>query len=148
VRLVFIPRTIDKMRALLPGGNPGKYHMEGANLVLLEQIGVDPAQFEEVVASAASDADVSAWLQEHADLSQCAGINERFMTIGPASTSPENIEKFRADLEPKTAQTTYATFSEALDHDDVAYLKACLRRFVDGRAAAGLSASDRCSLAN
>jgi hypothetical protein len=26
VGLVFIPRMIDKMRALLPGGNPGKYH--------------------------------------------------------------------------------------------------------------------------
>lgn len=42
VGLVFIPRTIDKMRALLPGGNPGKYHVEGASLALLEGIGVDP----------------------------------------------------------------------------------------------------------
>jgi len=125
VGLVFIPRTIDKMRALLPGGNPGKYHVEGASLALLEGIGADPAQFQEVVASAASDADVAAWLQEHADLSQSASINERFMAIGPAEASPENLEKFRADLEPEIAQTTYATFSEALDRDDVAYRKAC-----------------------
>lgn len=47
------------------------------------------------------------------------------MTIGPAEASPENLEKFRADLEPEIAQTTYATFSEALDRDDVAYRKAC-----------------------
>ena len=113
------------MRALLPGGNPGKYHVEGASFALLEWIGVDPAHLQEVVASVASDVDVAAWLQEHADLSQCAGINERFMTIGPAQASPENLEKFRADLEPEIAQTTYATFSEALDRDDVAYLKAC-----------------------
>lgn len=125
VGLVFIPRTIDKMRALLPGGDPGKYHVEGASFALLEWIGVDPAHLQEVVASAASDVDVAAWLREHADLSQCAGINERFMTIGPAQASPENLEKFRADLEPEIAQTTYATFSEALDRDDVAYLKAC-----------------------
>jgi Domain of unknown function (DUF5069) len=125
VGLVFIPRTIDKMRALLPGGNPGKYHVDGASLGLLGRIGVDPAQLQEVVASAESDADVAAWLLEHADLSQSAAINERFMTIGPAAVSPENLENFRADLEPEIAQTTYATFSEALDRDDVAYLKAC-----------------------
>ncbi|MGC2634867.1 MAG: DUF5069 domain-containing protein [Candidatus Cybelea sp.] len=125
VGLVFIPRTIDKMRALLPGGNTGKYHVDGASLALLEQIGVDPVQFQELVASAASDADIAAWLQERADLSQCAGINERFLTIGPATASPENIENFVADLEPEIAESTYATFSEALDRDDVAYLKAC-----------------------
>ena len=125
VGLVFIPRTIDKMRALLPGGNPGKYHVDGASLGLLGWIGVDPAQLQEVVASAESDANVATWLLEHADLSQSAAINERFMTIGPAAVSPENLENFRADLEPEIAQTTYATFSEALDRDDVAYLKAC-----------------------
>jgi hypothetical protein len=125
VGLVFIPRTIDKMRALLPGGNPGKYHVEGASLGLLEGIGVDPVQFQELVASAASDADVAAWLQEHADLSQCAAVNERFMTIGPASASPERLASFGADLEPEIVQAAYATFSEALDRDDVAYLKAC-----------------------
>lgn len=125
VGLVFIPRTIDKMRALLPGGNTGKYHVDGASLALLEQIGVDPAQFQELVASVASDADVAAWLQERADLSQCAGINERFLTVGPATASPENIENFVADLEPEIAESTYATFSEALDRDDVAHLKAC-----------------------
>lgn len=42
VGLVFIPRTIDKTRALLPGGNPGKYHVEGASLALLEGIGSIP----------------------------------------------------------------------------------------------------------
>jgi hypothetical protein len=125
VGLVFIPRTIDKMRALLPGGDPGKYHVEGASLGLLEGIGVDRAQLQEVVASADSDADVAAWLQEHADLSRCVEINERFLAMGPAAASPENAEKFRADLEPVIAQTTYATFSEALDRDDVAYSKAC-----------------------
>jgi hypothetical protein len=125
VGLVFIPRTIDKMRALLPGGNTGKYHVDGASLALLEQIGVDPAQFQELVASAASDGDIAAWLQEHADLSHCAGINERFLTIGQATASRENIKNFVADLEPEIAESRYATFSEALDRDDVAYLKAC-----------------------
>ncbi|MFY9738733.1 MAG: DUF5069 domain-containing protein [Candidatus Cybelea sp.] len=125
VGLVFVPRTIDKMRALLPGGNPGRYYLEGASLVLLEQIGVDPALLQEVVASAASEADVVAWLEERADLSDCAGLNEIFTTMGPATASPEALERFRADLEPEIAQTTYTMFSEALDRDDVAYLKAC-----------------------
>jgi hypothetical protein len=125
VGLVFIPRTIDKMRALLPGGETGKYHLEGASLSIIETIGIDPAQLQEVVTRAASDEDVAVWLQERADLSKCAELNERYMTIGPTAVPPELAEDFRQQLEPEIAQTTYATFSEALDRDDAAYAKAC-----------------------
>jgi hypothetical protein len=47
------------------------------------------------------------------------------MTIGPTAVPPELAEDFRQQLEPEIAQTTYATFSEALDRDDAAYAKAC-----------------------
>ena len=65
--LTMLPRTIDKVRATLPGGNPGVYRISGFSERMLDTIGVTEEQLRDAVANAKSDEDVAAWLRDHAD---------------------------------------------------------------------------------
>lgn len=65
--LMFLPRTIDKVRALLPGGKPGEYKLPGISEELFALCGIDEAAFTDAVARAESDADVVAWLRKRID---------------------------------------------------------------------------------
>jgi hypothetical protein len=65
--LIMMPRTIDKMRARLPGGNLGEYQVAGTSIRLLDAIGVDEAELQEVVARAKDDGDVAEWLRANAN---------------------------------------------------------------------------------
>jgi len=65
--LTMLPRTIDKIRATLPGGNLGPYRIAGFSQRMLDAIGVTEEQLRDAVAGAKSDADVAAWLREHAN---------------------------------------------------------------------------------
>lgn len=75
--LFFLPRTIDKARARLPGGNHGVYNMAGFSEQLLEHIGVTESDFIEAVAIANTDHDVVTWLKEHAQMEKYAEIADR-----------------------------------------------------------------------
>lgn len=68
--LTMLPRTIDKVRATLPGGNSGVYRIGGFSERMLDTIGVTEDQMREAVANAKSDDDVAKWLREHADTSK------------------------------------------------------------------------------
>lgn len=76
--VVLVPRTIDKLRASLPGGNLGGYKVPGFSTRMLEMIGVSEADLLGAVRSASSDADVAAWLRAHADTSAYPRVNEHF----------------------------------------------------------------------
>lgn len=74
--LAMLPRTIDKLRATLPGGKPGVYKIEGFSKRLLDTIAVSEDDLREAVRTAQSDDDVAAWLREHADTSKYAQFND------------------------------------------------------------------------
>ena len=65
--LMFMPRTIDKIRAMLDGGKKGEYiinaHVTGISGFLLERLGITEAELREVVQNAESDEAVAAWLR-------------------------------------------------------------------------------------
>jgi len=71
-----MPRTIDKLRAQLPGGKTGAYLThEGVSKVLLRIIRVEEVPLREAVAVAGCDEDVAAWLRAHAETSRYAKAN-------------------------------------------------------------------------
>lgn len=85
-----LARSIDKMRARLPGGELGVYVTErGRTKVLLDMLGVTHEQFRDAVASARSDDDVVRWLRERADVSQYSEINDRPTRWTLADNPPE-----------------------------------------------------------
>ncbi|MDE2572777.1 MAG: DUF5069 domain-containing protein [bacterium] len=70
--LIFLPRTIDKLRASLPGGNRGDYSIAGFSVAMFETIGVSEEQMLGAVLEAATDEDVARWLRGHADTAKYA----------------------------------------------------------------------------
>jgi Domain of unknown function (DUF5069) len=91
--LMFMPRTIDKLRGHLPGGNPGVYFINGKILgmsgYLLQRLGITEEQLSAVVASANDETEVAAWLREHTDASQYPVINETLRRIRPKHAQDE-----------------------------------------------------------
>jgi len=64
--VTFLPRSIDKFRAALPGGNLAGYSLEGFTGRMLENLGIAPKAFQAAVAAAQSDEDVASFVREHA----------------------------------------------------------------------------------
>jgi len=92
--LVNLPRSIDKMRGRLPGGNPGVYNITGFTLIMLEAIGVTEDQFREAVAQAKTDEDVAAWLRANADTAKYAEFNQRILNRRVADVKARDPEGF------------------------------------------------------
>jgi hypothetical protein len=64
--ITFLPRSIDKFRASLPGGNINGYTLEGFTGRMLESLGIPPDALRTVVAEAKTDEDVARYVREHA----------------------------------------------------------------------------------
>jgi hypothetical protein len=62
--LIMAARTVDKVRASLPGGNLGSYKIPGFSSQMLEAIGVSEDDFRDAVVRASRDAEIAAWLRE------------------------------------------------------------------------------------
>lgn len=63
--LLMAARSVDKIRATLPGGDIGAYQIHGFTQRLFDTLGISEEDFRSVVALAQSDADVAAWLRKH-----------------------------------------------------------------------------------
>ncbi len=90
---MLMPRTIDKLRAQLPGGNPGSYFIngkiKGISGYLLERLGVSENDLQEAVRLAATEDEVAAWLRERTDSSQYSAINATLRRIRPKHSEDE-----------------------------------------------------------
>ncbi len=64
--VTFLPRSIDKMRGLMPGGVADGYTVEGFTAAMLKKLGISVDAFAASVASAKTDDDVAAFVTEHA----------------------------------------------------------------------------------
>ncbi len=62
----FLPRSIDKVRATLPGGDVGQYFIEGLTTIMLDALGITVAAFTDAVRGAKGDDDVAAFVTAHA----------------------------------------------------------------------------------
>ena len=65
--IVFLPRSIDKLRAALPEGDLGPYTIAGFTEKMFEMLGIALDDVTSVVRSSQSDAEVGAYVREHAD---------------------------------------------------------------------------------
>lgn len=90
--LYMLPRTIDKIRGSLPGGNMGQYKISGFSALVFKELDVDEDAFREAVAAADTDDDVIAWLRDHADTARYEGVNQKLLrrTVGALSSQNPN----------------------------------------------------------
>jgi hypothetical protein len=91
-----LERTIDKLRASLPGGQLGVYHIKGFSQTLLDELGINEDELRDVVARSATDEDVLAWVETHSDPSDYERINRELTktTIGDRLDRPAFVEKY------------------------------------------------------
>ncbi|MEA2665425.1 MAG: hypothetical protein QOI11_2369 [Candidatus Eremiobacteraeota bacterium] len=75
--LMFLPRTIDKVRAKLQG-TLGFYKIApGMSAYLFEWLGISEEQFTQAVRAARSEAEIAEWVTAHCDTTTFGEINER-----------------------------------------------------------------------
>jgi Domain of unknown function (DUF5069) len=116
--LVFMPRTIDKIRATLPGGHLGPYHIApGMSHMLLSIISVDLTALRATIMDASSDDDVAAWLRTNADISQYQRANATLSEWRHENIPQEHRAHFES-LYPEYLLTRYAVAFDLIDADD------------------------------
>jgi Domain of unknown function (DUF5069) len=86
VGLFMLPRTIDKIRAQLPGGKIGAYTVRGSttllpglSLLLLDGIGVTEQRLLELAHSVSVEEEIADWLLRNTDLSNVASLNQKLL---------------------------------------------------------------------
>jgi hypothetical protein len=78
--LVFVPRTIDKVRAKLQG-TLGLYKVSpGISAYLFDYLGITEDQFTDAVRAASSDDEIAEWLRTHCNTTTFGEINAKLST--------------------------------------------------------------------
>jgi hypothetical protein len=65
--ITFLPRSIDKVRATLPGGDIADFQVKGLTTVMLERLGITVDDFTAAVRAAETEDDVVAYVVDHAE---------------------------------------------------------------------------------
>jgi len=73
--VVLLPRTIDKVRASLPGGSLGEYSIQGFSTTMLERLGIDLEAFVAAVRDAADDQHVASFVERETTAEQIEAWN-------------------------------------------------------------------------
>ena len=117
--LVMLPRTIDKMRALLPGGNIGDYHVDGFSGRMMKLIDIDPDGLAAEVARATTEDEVAAWVRAHAGASSYDEANRVLLNRSFEDIAPERRAEF-AEKYPRHAEVASGKICDIIDADDAA----------------------------
>lgn len=91
--LFMLARTIDKLRAELPGGELGEYHYSGFSQQLLEGLGITHDALAAVVAEAADDDAVVAWVHTNSDAAGYSALNDQMVGRRLDDTNRERLTK-------------------------------------------------------
>ena len=116
----FLPRTIDKLRSELPGGNPGSYinESDGFSAYVVRRLGLDMDELRAVVAAAPDDAAIDAWLAARIDPSTASELNAKLETFVVERMSPENQTLVRQRHPVMAERPELSKVLDILDADD------------------------------
>lgn len=92
-----IPRTIDKLRAELPGGEVGEYlnHDTGFSAYVVRKLGLKMDDVREAVARAADEREVEAWLGARIDPTLADEINGKLEKFTASRMSADDQVRVR-----------------------------------------------------
>lgn len=118
--LYMLARTIDKLRATLPGGNLGPYQLAGFSERLLAALGIAEDDIRAVVALAKDDDEVASWVLKYSDQSKYPEINARLEapTVGERLDRPDFLARYPIIEQKRLPAET--TLLEMLELDDAA----------------------------
>jgi hypothetical protein len=115
-----LPRTIDKLRAELPGGNLGEYvnHDTGYSAYIVRRLGLDMNEFRAAVAAAPDEEAVTAWLAERIDESAAPALNAKLETFVVERMSVEDQALVRERHPVMAQRPELSSVLDVLDADD------------------------------
>jgi hypothetical protein len=114
--VVLLPRTIDKARALLPGGNPGVYFIgPGLSSFMLEMLRISEDEFVAAVGAARDDAEVAARVCANASPGRRERWTAAIEALTVADVTPELRPAFDALYGPRRP---YELVLDVLASDD------------------------------
>ncbi|MGA8099219.1 MAG: DUF5069 domain-containing protein [Candidatus Cybelea sp.] len=116
----FLPRTVDKLRAQLPGGNIGPYlnHDTGFSAYVVRRMGLDMDEFRRAVGDAVDEAAVVEWLAARTDPATAATLNAKLETFVVERMSPENQVLVRERHPVMAERPELSKILDILDADD------------------------------
>jgi hypothetical protein len=115
-----LPRTVDKLRAELAGGNIGAYlnHDTGFSAYVVRRLGLDMNEFREAVAGAADEAAVVEWLAARVGAASALALNEKLETFVVERMSPDDQVLIRQRHPVMQARTELSKILDILEADD------------------------------
>jgi hypothetical protein len=118
--LYFMPRTIDKLRAEMPGGNLGAYINPdfGVSNYMCKRVGLDMEELRAVVIAANDEDEVAAWLVARLDPAVVEEANRKLEALNIERLSPENlaiVQKYHPIMASRPDLLTYFDIFEADD---------------------------------
>ncbi len=123
VGCMFLARTVDKLRAELPGGNLGAYVVDGPRTVsgyVLHKLGLNVDELRAVVGAALDEDEVVTWLRERTDPALIAEVNGKLENARIDGLTSEHYA-FVAKRHPLLRDhPEIATTFELLEADDAA----------------------------
>jgi hypothetical protein len=115
--LLMAARTVDKLRATLPGGNIGEYQITGFSSSLLNALGISEAELRKIIAQAESDEEVATWIRAHSNPERYAEINAKLesRTVGERLNDPDFLRRYPSAerLPPKTSRLDHLIVDDA-----------------------------------
>jgi hypothetical protein len=116
----FLARTIDKLRAELPGGDLGRYlnHDRGFSAYVVKRLGLDMNEFRRAVAEAEDEAAVVDWLAARVDTTSAPSINAKFETFVVERMSDEDQALIRRRHPVMADRPELSKVLDILDADD------------------------------
>jgi hypothetical protein len=116
----FLARTIDKLRAELPGGHLGPYlnHDTGFSAYLVRRLGLSMDELRQAVASAPDETAVVEWLAGGVDAASAPEHNAKLETIVVERMKPEDQVLVRQRHPVMETQPGLSKILDILDAED------------------------------
>jgi len=123
----FMARTIDKVRAELPGGNLGKYVVEGQHSLsayVLHKLRIPVDELRAEVARAKDESEIEAWLRARVDPAVVEEVNRKLGASRTDNLTPEGSEFLYSRHPLMRGREAPGTTFDFLEADDAAEFSA------------------------
>ncbi|HEY2477027.1 MAG TPA: DUF5069 domain-containing protein [Candidatus Cybelea sp.] len=116
----FLARTIDKLRAELPGGHLGAYlnHDTGFSAYVVRRLGLNMDELRAVVANAPDENAIVDWLAERVDPQAAPALNAKLETFVVERMSAQDQELVRRRHPVMAGRPELSKILDVLDADD------------------------------
>jgi len=120
--LKFMPRTVDKLRAEMPGGRMAAYLNEsnGLSAYMCKRVGLDMEELREHVISAKDEDELEAWLLRRLDPAAVEETNRKLEALTIDRLSPENLELVKRNHPLMAERPDLVYFFDIFEADDAA----------------------------